>query len=334
MKLVLTTLGGEKPPATVDVPSDMTVGTLLLLASDELGLSGELKGQNNGKILSYDAPLESVAKDGDAIVVFPRIPATTAQGRRPPKMPTEPTAMLAFFDENPMLLKQLHHDRPDLAEAIESKDLTKIRTSIMMIGLQNHKIVWEERKEMESLAQNPDSEESQRKIAKLIEEKNIQENYSLAMDEAPELFGQVHMLYIDIEVNGQSVKAFVDCGAQATIMSAECARRCNLERLIDTRFRSLAKGVGGTGVILGRVHLSDLKIGNSYFGCSFTILDNNDVDFLLGLDMLKRHQCSIDLKLNCLRIGSEDQQVPFLSEKDLPESARDREPPLSPSAAE
>lgn len=67
---------------------------------------------------------------------------------------------------------------------------------------------------------------------------------------------------------------------------------------------------------MGRVHVAPIKIGKTFFPSSFTILENQGVEFLLGLDMLKKHQCSIDLKDNCLRIG--DEAVPFLAEKDIP----------------
>lgn len=129
------------------------------------------------------------------------------------------------------------------------------------------------------------------------------------------------MLYVDVEVNGHPIKAFVDSGAQSTIMSAACATRCGLSRLIDTRFAGIAKGVG-TSKILGRIHMHTLRVGEAHLPCTFTVLENDDVDFLFGLDMLKRHQCCIDLKRSVLVLGSAGKEVAFLAEKDLPARAR------------
>ncbi len=47
------------------------------------------------------------------------------------------------------------------------------------------------------------------------------------------------------------------------------------------------------------------------------MLEDNKVDFLFGLDNLKRHQCCIDLAQNMLHMDNGQLSVPFLSEAEI-----------------
>ncbi len=161
----------------------------------------------------------------------------------------------------------------------------------------------------------------------MIHQRNIEENMRFAYEQNPESFATVFMLYIESEVNGVALKAFVDSGAQMSVMGRSCAQKCNLMRLLDKRYHGVATGVG-SAKILGRIHLTQLKIGHSFFNLTITVLDQDDMEFLIGLDMLRRWQACIDLKRNVLVVG--DEQVRFLSEHELPQKAK-LQPPDSPT---
>lgn len=181
------------------------------------------------------------------------------------------------------------------------------------------------RKEIEELKfinDNPFDVEAQRKIENAIKKENINRNYEYALEHHPEFFGDITMLYINCEMNGHPLKAFVDTGAQKTIMSPECVEACGMKYLIDDRFTGIAQGVG-VAKILGVIHNANIKMGNSLFATTITVLENQKIDLILGLDMLKRHQVIIDLGEGALKIGSET--VPFLAEHEIPKKTTDKE---------
>jgi len=240
---------------------------------------------------------------------------TAAEQQRILNDPVKLREALLSRPEEVALLKERN---PPLADALLSGDLERF-TRV----LRDQQKEREERdaEKIRMLNADPFDPDVQAKIAEEIRLRNVETNMETAMEYAPESFGQVTMLYIDCRVNGHPVKAFVDSGAQMTIMSVNCAERCNIGRLVDRRWAGVAKGVG-TQKIIGRVHLGQIQIGKDFLQSSFSILEDQPMDMLLGLDMLKRHQCCIDLKNNRLIIGTTGTETPFLSESDLPSCAR------------
>ncbi|XP_004718184.2 protein DDI1 homolog 1 [Echinops telfairi] len=229
-----------------------------------------------------------------------------------------PALIRSMLLSNPHDLSLLKERNPRLAEALLSGNLETFSQVLME---QQRERALKEQERIRLYAADPFDLEAQAKIEEEIRQQNIEENMNIAMEEAPESFGQVAMLYINCKVNGYPLKAFVDSGAQMTIMSQACAEKCNIIRLVDRRWAGIAKGVG-TQRIIGRIHLAQIQIEGDFLQCSFCILEEQPMDMLLGLDMLRRHQCSIDLKRNVLVIGTTGTQTFFLPEGDLPSCAK------------
>ncbi len=222
----------------------------------------------------------------------------------------------------PHLLQVVKTSNPEFYAAASNDDPAVLRKFYMQREMARSAAKLRETEMRRRLQENPMDLEAQRELEDIIRQANVDANMELAMEHTPESFARVTMLYVDAEVNGTPVKAFVDSGAQSTIMSKACAERCGIMRLVDTRFAGTAVGVGSAPII-GRVHMTQLKLGGTFFPCTFTVLEKDDIDFLLGLDMLKRHRCVLDLSQNVLRLEGANghEVVPFLPEHETPSGA-------------
>lgn len=158
----------------------------------------------------------------------------------------DPSMLRDMLLANPDQLANLRQSNPSLAEAVLSGTLDEFADVLRQQYAEKQK---NEEKKIKLLTSNPFDYEAQSLIAEEIRQKNIEANMEAAIEYNPEIFGTVIMLYIDCKVNGHPVKAFIDSGAQATIMSQAAAARCEISRLIDSRWAGIAKGVGVQRII-------------------------------------------------------------------------------------
>ncbi|XP_005106322.1 protein DDI1 homolog 2 [Aplysia californica] len=343
MQITITTLSDQL--FTIEVSEELELENFKALCQEETGVPAlEMSIVWNGRPLHDDKLTlkEYGIKDSDMVLIqhlrgqtrsaqnprsnqsgagVPNIDFSSIQipgAAQPSPSRDDPAFIRQMLLSDPSQLALLKERNPPLAEALLSGDVAKFKK---VFEEQRAAKQRDEDEKRRLLTADPFDPRAQQQIEEAIRMKNIESNMETAMEFAPESFGQVHMLYVDCKVNGHPVKAFVDSGAQMTIMSQACAERCHIMRLVDKRWEGVAKGVG-TQKILGRVHLCQIQIGSLYLQSSFSILENQPMDMLLGLDMLKRHQCVIDLGKNQLQIGTTGTVTPFLGEADLPEHAR------------
>ncbi|EQL02685.1 DNA damage-inducible protein 1 [Ophiocordyceps sinensis CO18] len=298
---------------------------------------------HNGRLISDDSKTMEQLQiaDGDMLAVHVRetrsSTAAPGQAQRPqqqqpvpyerrPGGRNDPELVRLQVLGNPALRRQIQSQQPELAAAVE--DPARFAHLLHEGQDRERRERLDRQREIERLNDDPFNIDNQRKIEDMIRQERVMENLQNAMEHNPEVFGRVHMLYVNVEVNGHKVKAFVDSGAQATIISPSCAEACGIMRLVDTRFAGVARGVG-TANIIGRVHSAQIKIGSLHLPCSFTVMEGKTTDLLLGLDMLKRYQATLDLARDRLIIQGEE--VPFLGEADIPkdeEAAAAQEPTI------
>ncbi|CAA2981754.1 DNA damage-inducible 1 [Olea europaea subsp. europaea] len=321
----ITVMTADEQILTLDVDRNETVENLKVLLEVETQVP--LQQQQllfNGKEMSNSEKLGALGvTDGDLVMMVSNASSSGARaspneaGFNPDGSAMNPSALQQQLRNDSNVMAQLFQSDPELAQAILGNDLNRLQDILRSRNRQRGELRRQQEEEMALLHADPFDVEAQKKIEAAIRQKGIDENWAAALEYNPEAFARVVMLYVDMEVNSVPLKAFVDSGAQSTIISKSCAERCGLLRLLDTRYRGIAQGVGQTEII-GRIHVAPIKIGNNFYPCTFTVLDSPNMEFLFGLDMLRKHQCIIDLNENVLRVGGGEVSVPFLAEKDIP----------------
>ncbi|RMD42950.1 hypothetical protein DV735_g2238, partial [Chaetothyriales sp. CBS 134920] len=307
---------------TLNVPSDLTLNDLkgLVEADTNAPVASQTFVQNGRPITDASKTLSQLGvNEGDLLQLHVRTRAQApprpppGQGATATSQPADPERFRQHILRDQDLMQIVRERAPAVAAAVHDPNQFRLAFEAQQQQITAQQRAWQE--ELELLNSDPNDERAQRRILEMIQQQQIARNLETAMEETPEAFARVTMLYIDVIVNDVPIKAFVDSGAQSTIMSPDAAERCNISHLIDKRYSGMARGVG-TAKILGRVHHAYIQLGQYQAASSFTVMEGKEVDLLLGLDMLKRHQMCIDLKEGCLRV--QDDRIPFLPEHEIP----------------
>ncbi|EYB98484.1 hypothetical protein Y032_0131g1650 [Ancylostoma ceylanicum] len=327
MFVSLTNLVAE---AGYDVPGDMTLNDLLALCSTEL-FGKEVPPERmavlkDGKLLANAThTLEALGIQADDVLLVRLLSSNPQSAQMNPSSQQQPSHSSAAVPNNDRLTELIRSIKVPPKTTNPLRENARRIYELMKNPAQRahiyfkakplvdqymkdpkdfeafvgayEKIIQDEIEKARLMA-DPASAEGQRLIQEQIQLENINYSYAQALEHTPEAYIPVHMLYIKMEINGHPVKAFVDSGAQVSIMSEACARRCELSHLIDKRFTGTARGVGGTQKFVGKIHSCQVKVEDHYFPCNFDVMADREMDLLLGLNILKRHQCNINLKTN------------------------------------
>ncbi|CAB4411549.1 unnamed protein product [Rhizophagus irregularis] len=286
MKITFTTESAEVHELEVDSQMELENIKALIETMTGIAPADQILFHHEQELTDPKKTLEQYGVIQDDILFLKKSPSSSQPSS------TAAEHISQFVLSRPDLMQQLLQliDLQASAELADAALNDPSRFTALIRQMEQRQGELQRMQQINMLNADPYDIEAQRRIEEEIRMQNVLANMETALEYSPESFGRVTMLYINVEVNGNPVKAFVDSGAQATIMSPQCAENCGIMRLVDKRFAGVAKGVG-TAKIIGRVHTAQIRVGTDLFlACSFTIMEGRGVDLLFGLDMLKRHQ--------------------------------------------
>lgn len=300
----------------IEISNDFTLADLKAYIEAESGVNqtNMVLCHNNKQLQGSDSTLQNLGLADDDILVL-RTQTQQAATITPPGAGLNDSVELYRQQilANPAMNSQIRNTYPQLHDAID--DPNRFREVFLRVMQSEVSGNHGRDEELRRLQENPDDPKNQERILEIIREQQIEENLQLAYDTSPESFTDVCHLYMKLKINGHETFALVDTGAKLTVIHPKLAEECGILNLVDKRFATMTAGVG-TAYSEGRIHSVPVSLGDTGIDvpCSFTVLDI-PVGILFGIDMLKRHKCTINLAKDVLDIGG--LEIKFLNESEI-----------------
>ncbi|XP_035169115.1 nuclear receptor-interacting protein 2 isoform X2 [Oxyura jamaicensis] len=108
---------------------------------------------------------------------------------------------------------------------------------------------------------------------------------------------------------GQVLKATVNTGCLPNLISKRCLYQLGLEELSVKDCGDLSLPIHN---IVGRVEHMEMQFGQEKVLCSALVVDDEMLEFCIGLQTLLSLKCCIDLEEGVLRFKTLNQDLPFL----------------------
>ncbi|KAJ7397626.1 nuclear receptor interacting protein 2 [Pitangus sulphuratus] len=114
---------------------------------------------------------------------------------------------------------------------------------------------------------------------------------------------------------GQVLKATVNTGCLPNLISKSCLNQLGLEEVSAMDCGDLSLPIPS---VVGRVEHMELQFGPETVLCSALVVDDEMLEFCIGLQTLWSLKCCIDLEEGVLRFKALRQELPFLHASEEP----------------
>ncbi|NWZ07419.1 NRIP2 protein, partial [Agelaius phoeniceus] len=122
-------------------------------------------------------------------------------------------------------------------------------------------------------------------------------------------------LLIQCQCQGQVLKATVNTGCLPNLISKRCLNQLGLEEVSAMDCGDLSPPIPS---VVGRVEHLELQFGQETVLCSALVVDDEMLEFCIGLQTLLSLKCCIDLEEGVLRFKALSEELPFLHASEEP----------------